>query len=186
MARKMIPREFYKAIAQRVDCNEDRAQYIWQEIVDLIVNELLMYNSISLPNIGELKSVTYGGKKIHMPIDNSPENRGKVKEVYVAPYQVGKLLPSQYFKDAINDKRVTRSAIMLYRENYRKLKEKEALEKQQAIYMEKYQNAVEMMKERHMANAKRQREVNKLSPKRQKQIKQQQPSYWEDFEEEEE
>lgn len=183
MARKLIPREFYREISKRIDCTDDRAQFIWQEIVDLIVNELISYNEILLPNLGDLRSITRGGKEIHVPVD--PQHPGEIRRVYVDPYQSAQFRASQKFKDTINGVGHTRSEIMKQREAYRKYREQEEFEKKQAEYVELYENAVERMKQQHLERKEKLKMINKLSYKKRKELEQKENSYWEDFDEEE-
>lgn len=185
MARKLIPREFYEQISKRINCDSDKAQFIWREISDMIVEELLLYKVIALPGIGTFSSVTKGGKVAHVPIGNEPENRGKTKEIYIEPYQECKFNSTEFFRDAINGNRATRSQLMRQREEYKRIQLEMEESKKQAEYVERANNAFEEMNAKKAKKVKERKDFNRLSKTKQKELKEHEESYWDDFDEKE-
>lgn len=184
MARKMNPNEFYKIYGKRISCNEERAQFVYQTLIDLMVEELLLYGIFFLPNVGTVFSKTRGGKIVHVPISANPEDRGKIKEVYVDPYQCPSMKFSEYFKDTINGRRATRKQIMRQRELYRKLEIEEEERLKQSEYVKRASLAFEEMNEKNAKAAQKRKMYRKASKKKLKELERKENSYWEDFEEE--
>ena len=87
MPRKLNPSEFYELIAKKINVSEERAKIVWQDIMDVVANEVLLYGTVTLPYFGTVKSHIRGGKVIKMPVGPGPENKGKVKDVYVHPFK---------------------------------------------------------------------------------------------------
>lgn len=188
MARKLLPGEFFDEIGKKCNIEPERAKKLWNEIVDFIVSELLMYGTVSLPTLGELQSRTRGGKIMHVPISTKIEDRGKTKEVYKEPYQIVQFLSSPKFRELINGRGATPAQTMRMREIYRRIKIEEEEQKKQFEYMEKSSNAFAIAIEKHNKNVKRQKEWKKLSQKKKMEIinkELKENSYWNDFDENE-
>ena len=174
MARKLLPQEFYKELSKRIDCDFDKTQSIWENTVEFLIDEMKMYGSVSCPSFGILKSVTKGGKKMHLPNSEYDKERLNTDEnfrvEYVEPYQKVSFIPSELLKDAINNKADTTSMWKRAREAVRKYKaEQEAFEKEKAL-LEKKQNAMNTVRERKLKNIKKKKAFDKLSKTKQDKI----------------
>ena len=56
MARSLLPREFYKELSYKINESPDKTQYICENMVDFIIDELMMYSEIRFPNLGTFYS----------------------------------------------------------------------------------------------------------------------------------
>ena len=189
MARKLSQNEFFAEIAKRCDITPQKAKKFWNESIDLIVNELLVYGQVHLPFMSDMKSETRGGKIMHVPISSKVEDRGKTKEVYKEPYQVIRFLPTPKFRAMINGEGATTAQTMRMREIYRRIKVEEEELERQSEYMKKAENAFAEAVEKHKKNTQQRKEWNKLSRKKRKEILEKElkeNSYWNDFDDEEE
>lgn len=186
MPRKLIPHEYYKLIADKIGTSEERAKFIWQEIIDVIANEVLMYGTITIPYLGTIKSQLRGGKIMKVPVGPEPENRGKTKEVYVDPYESYQLVLSESFSDILHGRNITMSQKRRQREAYRQLKLQEQIREDQFAYMEKAQSAWQNMMQKYTERKKRERKYSKLSREKRQSLMKEENSYWDALEESEE
>ncbi|MBQ0088514.1 MAG: hypothetical protein KBT27_04185, partial [Prevotellaceae bacterium] len=76
---------------------------------------------------------------------------GEVKEIYIPPYQKIQFLPSEFFKNIINNDEDPKALIKRQREVYRKLKKEAEQREKQAIYMERAENACAEMRAKKKA-----------------------------------
>lgn len=186
MPRKLNPSEFYELIAKKINVDEERAKIVWQDIMDVVANEVLLYGTISLPYFGTVKSQIRGGKVIKIPVGPGPENKGKVKEMYVEPYWQYTFKMSETFVDIVNGRNATMSQKRRQREAFRQVKRQEELRKEQFVYMEKAERASEEMKEKWKARKEREKRLRKMSKKRREAFLKEEGSYWDELEEAEE
>lgn len=168
MARKLSPTEFYKELAHRCNGDPERVQFIWENFCEMMSDELLMYGSLFLPFLGEMKLQARGGKKLFMPVSPRPEDKGKVKEVYMEPYHKVQFLPSDTLKEIINGDGTPRALINRQREIYRKMRKEMQEQEKQFEYMKRAENACAEMRAKKEAKLAR-KEQQKLAEAERKQ-----------------
>ena len=56
MARNLLPKEFYKELSYKINENPEKNQYICENIVDFVIDELMMYSELQFPNLGTFYS----------------------------------------------------------------------------------------------------------------------------------
>ena len=151
MARKLSQSEFYYELAKRSETDPDKIQFIWENLCEMLGDELLTYGSIFLPLLGEMKLQTRGGRKSFVPMNPYSGQSGEVKEIYIPPYQKIQFLPSEFFKNIINNDEDPKALIKRQREVYRKLKKEAEQREKQAIYMERAENACAEMRAKKKA-----------------------------------
>lgn len=190
MARKLSPSEFYKELSKHCDLDEEKAQFVWENFCEMMSEELLMYGSIFLPFLGEMKLQTRGGKKMFVPINPYAEDDGKVKEIYIEPYQKVQFLPSDTLKNIINGDGTPRALLARQREIYRKMRKEMKEQERQFGYMKRAENAYAEMRAKKVAKAERRekvkqddkarkeraKEVQKL--RRQKELEDREVDFW--------
>lgn len=186
MPRKLTHSEFYKLIADKTNIAPERAKFLWQDIVDVIVNEVLLYGTISIPYLGTIKSFIRGGKVMRVPAGSTPETRGKVKEMYVEPYNQYSFKFVESFTDAVNGRGITMSQKRRQREAFRKLQREEESREKQFAYMEKAQSAMKEMQARRKKRQEDQKKFNKKGKEKRENALPKNKSYWDELEEESE
>lgn len=173
MARKLKPYEFYHNLAKKMGIEPDDWQNDWEIFVEFLIDELQRYGSIFLPNMGEMQAVQRGGKYVHMPIDNSEENRGKTQMVHIEPFLQVKFMPSDTFKEVLNGNRLPKAEIKRMRAEMKRkeLAEQEAMK--QIELAKKQEELIEKQRLKRLERIAKQKEMNKLSKKKQEEIKKQ-------------
>ncbi|MEG0899391.1 MAG: hypothetical protein RSD67_02410 [Oscillospiraceae bacterium] len=111
MARKLTPSEFFEIMAQKNGISPLVFQQVYESTMDFIVNEMRMYGEIKLPNFLNITLTHFESKYRRVPIDISLENRGKTKLVWVEAYDKLNFVPTERFKQNVNDNYVTRAEI---------------------------------------------------------------------------
>lgn len=186
MPRKLTHSEFYKLIADKTNVDPERAKFLWQDIIDVIVNEVLLYGTISIPYLGTIKSCVRGGKVMRVPAGSTPETKGKTKEVYVEPFNQYSFKYVESFLDAVNGRGMTMSQKRRQREAFRKLQREEESREQQFEYMKKAQSAMKEMQARRKKRQETEKKNNKKGKEKRENALPKNKSYWEELEEESE
>lgn len=186
MPRKLTHSEFYKLISDKTNVKPDRAKILWQDIIDVIVNEVLLYGTISIPYLGTIKSCIRGGKVMQVPAGSTPETKGKTKQVYVEPFNQYSFRYTPSFLAAVNGKDITMSQKRRQREAFRKLQREEESREKQFAYMEKAQSAMKEMQARKKKKVEERKKLNKRGKERRENTLPKNKSYWDELEEESE
>lgn len=186
MLRKLTHSEFYKLVSEKINVTPERAKFLWQDIIDVIVNEVLLYGTVSIPYLGTVNSTVMGGKVCHVPAGPGEENKGKVKEIYLEPYNRYTFRLTDSFVDAVNGREMTMSQKRRQREAFRKIRREEEMREKQFEYMEKAQSAMEKMKAGQKKRVEKQKELNKAGKQRRENQLPKNKTYWEELEEESE
>ena len=118
MARRLTPSEFYSELGRRISMPPDRTQEIWEIFIDYMLEELKIYNIMSLPLFATVENLKRGDKYKAMP--KSPE------ELEIDNTELSKLVyrPTDGFKEQLNDIKITR---------HEKNKQKQVINKQRIV-----------------------------------------------------
>lgn len=172
MARKLLPQEFYKELSKKINCDVDQTQFIWENIVEFLIDEMKMYGEIKCPSFGEFKLTTKGGREVHIP--NSPCDKVRLNTTdafrtqYIDFYQQLKFYPSDSLKNVINNHSDTTAVWKRAREEVRKYQaEQAAIEKEKEI-LKKKQNAMNIVQAERLRKIQQQKAYQKLSKQKQK------------------
>ena len=127
MARRLTPSEFYTELGRRISMPSDRTQEIWEIFIDYMLEELKIYNIMSLPLFATVENLKRGDKYKAMP--KSPEeleidNTELSKLVYIPEYRQLSVRPTDGFKEQLNDIKITR---------HEKNKQKQVINKQRIV-----------------------------------------------------
>ena len=167
MAVRLTPTEFYRALANRTDLDEDAVMEFWEILDNFIVEELLRNGECYLPLLGNISLGQRGGKYAHIP---DPENRGETKKIYIEPYYQIRFISTEVFKQNINNGRKSRYEIKRERERYRTEKESEIKAEQTRDLIYKQEEAMEQARQKRLKRINKQKEMSKLSKKKRKEL----------------
>lgn len=174
MARKLLPQEFYKELSKKLDCDFDKAQFIWENIVEFLIDEMKIYGSVQCPSFGEFRSITKGGKKYHVPNSIYDKERlntdAPFREEYIDFYQEIHFKSAETLKQVMNNKIDTTAVWKRAREQVRKYKEEQAAFEKEKIVLARKQNAMNMVREKKLENIRKKKEFEKLSKTKQDKI----------------
>lgn len=113
MARKLTPTEVYKNLAKRTNESPEKIQFIWENMVEMISEELKYYGVFPFYGMCTIKLETQSGKWIHVPLnDFDPEyvkDEITTKTVYIEARHKLRFIPSEVFKEVVNGERSTKA-----------------------------------------------------------------------------
>jgi len=171
MARKLRPYEFYHNVAKKIGVSDKKFQYQWENIVEFIIEELQRYNSVMIPNFGEIIAAHRGGKYKHMPVGKNENGVNKTKMVYIKPYLQARFLPTETFKEILNGEKMPKAEIKRMRQEYKKIVEKEKEAERQIEIAKMQKEAIKRENEKRLERIAKYKEIAKKKKKERLELK---------------
>lgn len=174
MARKLSSTEFYELVARNIDTSNERAQFIWEQILDVILKELMMYNTITVPLLGVFKTCLKDGRMLHVP--NSKQDKIKLntdaptRTIFIEPYMQLNFTVSETFKKIIKDKQLSKADVHRAKSELKRQEEMILEQERQVQKLKNKQNAMNRVREERLQRIHKQKELQKMSNKKRNEI----------------
>lgn len=127
MARSLTPTEFYTELGKRTETSPEKMQEIWEIFIDFLLEELKVYNIVSLPLFATVENLKRGDCYKVMPTSKEEQltNGGELtKLTYIPEKRRLTIRPTDGFKEQLNDEKITR---------YERNKQKQIINKQRTV-----------------------------------------------------
>jgi len=166
MGKKLTATETYRSLARiNNKYSVESFKEMYETLNEFIVDELLRFGYVDLPNLGRIKLILIDGHMGHVPSSN-PEIEGKTKMIYIEPYYTFKFTSTEIFKQNINNGRPPRAELKRERERYRAESQKEKNEQRIKELLKNEPERLEKAREKAEERRKKRKELYRMSKKK--------------------